>query len=292
MSEHIDRHPQMYYRGYHGDNGLLVPAPAAGVARMRATSASDVRRPTQIVINNEFENHSPQPSPHRHQRHSSHGHDYHYDDFSDDSFDDRAHSPHRHRNHRREHSRRPRSPSRSPGPYYDFEHEKLKEKVERLEREKHQAEEEERLRERYEEERLIEEAKKAKKKKDEEAFRKKVIEEEEIRLLEKKAKEAEENKKAEEKYKERVKKDMEKAGYSDEDIARFLKGKAKDHGHGHGHEISHVMDLTRPTYLKVHRRHLSPKTLEIYELPWGWDEVSPNPPQFLHNIPFHDSTTS
>ena len=35
-----------------------------------------------------------------------------------------------------------------------------------------------------------------------------------------------------------------------------------------------LMDLTRPTYIKVHRKHLSPATLDAYNLPWEWDEVS------------------
>ena len=271
-SELVNRHPQTYYTD---GNGLLVPAGASGVSRMRAASASDQRRPTQIVINNEFDPHSPQRSPHRHQRHGSHGHDYHHDDYSDDSWDDRAHSPHRHRGH----SRHRRSPSRSPSPRYDFEYEKMKAKVEELERREHAAEEEVRRRERYEEERLLEEALAVKRKKDEEAFKKAAIEEYNIRQLEEKVKEEEKKKKAEEEYKKRVRKDLEKSGYDDDDIQKILKGKAKDHGHehdhGHGHGHGHgIMDLSRPTHLRVHRKHLSPETLDIYELPWGWDEVS------------------
>ncbi len=34
------------------------------------------------------------------------------------------------------------------------------------------------------------------------------------------------------------------------------------------------MDLTRPTYIKVHRKHLSPYTLDLYDLPWEWNDVS------------------
>ncbi|KAL8776140.1 MAG: hypothetical protein Q9213_008380 [Squamulea squamosa] len=30
--------------------------------------------------------------------------------------------------------------------------------------------------------------------------------------------------------------------------------------------------LDRPTYIKVHRKHLSPDTLDAYDLPWEWDE--------------------
>ena len=35
-----------------------------------------------------------------------------------------------------------------------------------------------------------------------------------------------------------------------------------------------VKDLTRPTYIKVHQKHLSPDTLDEYNLPWEWDPVS------------------
>ncbi|KAJ5194428.1 hypothetical protein N7491_001766 [Penicillium cf. griseofulvum] len=33
---------------------------------------------------------------------------------------------------------------------------------------------------------------------------------------------------------------------------------------------------TKPTWIKVHRRHLSPDTLSAYNLPWDWDEHDPN----------------
>ncbi len=274
-SDHVDRHPQMYYQD---GNRFLVPAGPAGAGRMRAASASDQRRPAQIVINNEVvDNHSPQRSPHRHQRHRSHDHDYRYDDYSDDSWDDRAHSPHRHRRH----NRHRRTPSRSPSPYehYDYDREKLKAKVEELERRERAKEEEERQRERFEEERLLEEARKLKKKEEEEKFKKRAIEEYNIKQLEEKAKAAEEKRKADEDYKKRVVKDFQKAGYDEEEIKEILKGKEKHHGHehalvhgGHGHE--QIVDLRRPTFLRVHRKHLSPETLDIYDLPWDWDEVS------------------
>ena len=33
-------------------------------------------------------------------------------------------------------------------------------------------------------------------------------------------------------------------------------------------------DPTWPTFIKVHRKHIDPETLDIYELPWVWDNVS------------------
>ena len=145
-----------------------------------------------------------------------------------------------------------------------------------MEREKHAKEEEERAREKWEEEKLLEEARKVKKKKDEEAFKKKAIEEYNAKQLEEKAKAAEEKKKADEEYKKRVRKDLEKAGYDEDEVEKILKGKEKHHGHvhGHGHEHAQLVDLRRPTYLKVHRMYLSEETLDIYDLPWELDEVS------------------
>lgn len=266
---------------YYQDHGLLAPAGPAGVGRVhRSASVSDPRRPAQIVINNEFDAHSPQPSPHRHHRHSSHGHDYHYDDYSDDSFDEPAHSPGRHRRHSRQRSRRRRSPSRDPSPAHDPEYERRMKKLEELERK----EKEEEARQRFEEEMILKEAKKAKKKKEEDELKKKAIEEYNIKMLEEKAKKDKEKKEADEDYQKRVKKDLAKFGYEEEDIAKILKGeKDKEHG-GHGKQKK-IMDLSRPTYIKVHRKHLSPDTLDEYELPWEWDEVSP-PIPFLLTLPY------
>lgn len=35
-----------------------------------------------------------------------------------------------------------------------------------------------------------------------------------------------------------------------------------------------MVDLQRPPYIKVHRKHLSPDTLNAYDLPWEWVKVS------------------
>ncbi|KAL8723582.1 MAG: hypothetical protein Q9225_000124 [Loekoesia sp. 1 TL-2023] len=41
-------------------------------------------------------------------------------------------------------------------------------------------------------------------------------------------------------------------------------------------ESTSTMDPSRPTYIKVHRRHLSPDTLDKYDLPWEFDERNPD----------------
>ncbi|KAL8856198.1 MAG: hypothetical protein Q9178_007163 [Gyalolechia marmorata] len=32
-------------------------------------------------------------------------------------------------------------------------------------------------------------------------------------------------------------------------------------------------ELRRPTYIRVHRKHLSTRTLDAYQLPWEWDQI-------------------
>ncbi|KAL8654959.1 MAG: hypothetical protein Q9226_003226 [Calogaya cf. arnoldii] len=47
--------------------------------------------------------------------------------------------------------------------------------------------------------------------------------------------------------------------------------------HGHNEQLvqikeqMNVVNLNKPTYVKVHRKHLSPDTLDAYDLPWEWD---------------------
>lgn len=53
----------------------------------------------------------------------------------------------------------------------------------------------------------------------------------------------------------------------------LMKG-AKNEGHEHSMQTKTV-DLTRPTYIMVDRKHLSPATLDTYNLPWEWKKVSP-----------------
>lgn len=259
-----DYPPQRQTMYFQDGNGLLVPAGATVGGDLHCShsaAAAAARRPAQIVINNaQYEDRSASRSPHGHSHHrrSSHGHDHRYED-SDDDYYGQAYSHHR----RRRHS------SRSPSPYYDYEMEKKMKKLEELE----EKEKEDIAREKYEEERILKEAKKAKKKKEEEEFKEKAIEEYHIKQLEENAKKEQAKKEADKEFRERVKKTFGQAGYNEESIEKILKKGEKGKEHGHGKEIK-IKDLTRPTYIKVHRKHVSPETLDEYSLPWEWDEVS------------------
>ena len=55
-----------------------------------------------------------------------------------------------------------------------------------------------------------------------------------------------------------------------ENTEKLMK-EAKSEGHEHSMQIK---NLTRPTYMRVNRKHLSPATLDAYNLPWEWDKVN------------------
>lgn len=263
-------HPHRQTVYFQDSNGLLVPA-GPGIAR---SSSVGHRNPMgQIVINNShWDDHSPSRNPHHgHHRHSSHGHDPHFSD--DDDWDERAHSPQR----RRHHSRTSR---RSPSPYYDPDTESRLRKLDRLE-EKEKLKE---AQERFEEEQILKAARVERKKKEEEEIKKKAVQEHHVKQLEKKAKEEKEKKAADEAFKERAVRIFSAAGYSEESVEKILRKGEREKGHG-GHNAGKIMDLTRPTYIKVRHKFLSPQTLNEYNLPWKWDDVRLSPFPFP-SLPF------
>ena len=274
----FDRHDPRYFRDA---NGLLIPAAGFGGDVRRAASAAGRAPPAAIVINNgNWDDHSPVREPRRRRR--SLDHDHHH--YSDDDWDDRAHSPECHHSPHRRHSphrdHRPRSVrpehrhglghgSRSPSPFIDPEMDRRMRKLEELEKKEFEEEQ----RKRFKEQQLLEEAKTAERKRQEEALKKQAIEEHHIKMLEKQEKERKEKEAADRAFRERVKETFGAAGYSEDSIEKILEGKKGKKGETHGRKI---MDLTRPTYIKVNRKYLSTETLDVYHLPWEWDDVSPH----------------
>lgn len=158
-------------------------------------------------------------------------------------------------------------------------------------------EEEEAARERAKQDMLIADARKAAEKKKQEEFKKQVIVEAEREKYEKEMKEKKKKAEEDKMFKARLKDMYLAQGYSEESIEIMIEdAEKKKHGHGHGpgaysphgpHAIGahggeimtientvKVLDLKRPTFIKVHRKHLSPDTLDAYDLPWEWDDVS------------------
>lgn len=282
---------------------LLDPTAAAnfgaGLQRSRSAAGQGRHSPAQIFINNtQRDDHSPARNSRRRSQHV-----YYYDD---DSWDEERSRRYRGRHHGRSHSRR--RESRTPSPVRDAEIEKQVELEQRLrkldlleqkEREEEQRriykqeqiikaakEAEEKQREAEMKKRAVEEynlkhqqelAQKAEKaaaeKKREEELKKRAVEEYNHKQAEKAAKEKKDKEEADKAFRDRVKTTFAAAGYSDESIERILAKEAK----GEKGEQKKIMDLTRPTYIKVHRKHLSPDTLDAYSLPWEWDEVSDLP---------------
>lgn len=158
-------------------------------------------------------------------------------------------------------------------------------------------EEEEAARERAKQAMLLAEAKKAAQKKEEEEFKKRVLAEAEREKYEKDMKEKKKKEEEDKIFKARLKDMYLAQGYSEESIEIMIKD-AENKRKGHGpppppsphspHAISHdnaivhiteqtkVVDLNKPTYIKVHRKYLSPDTLDAYDLPWEWDDRDSN----------------
>lgn len=232
---------------------MLSPTGPSGRHGRSSSVSGPYAPPASVIVNNEmWQETSPQRG---HHRRSSHGHDHHYSD--DEDWD--AH-------------RRPRRPSRgrdsrTPSPYYDSETEERLRKLKRLEKK----EEEEAAQERWEEEQIIKAARKEKKKKEEEEMKKRAVQEYELKKLEDEAKAKKKKEEEEEAFRKKAIETFAAAGYSKKSVVGILEAAEKGKkGKDGGKEI---MDLSRPTYIKVNKKHLSPETLNEYKLPWAWDEV-------------------
>ena len=254
--------PQFYYEDANGN--LIIPGGAGGGAGgFRRGSFGQGSRPTSIVINNSQRD---EVSPDRRPRPRRRSSDSRYES-SESSDRSREHSRdrRRHRRHSKHYRKKSRSPSADPN---------MERRLDRL-KELERKEEEEEARRRFEEEQVIEEARRAKKKREEEEMKNAAVAEWKQKELEKEIKAKEAKEEADRIYQERVRAEFAAKGYSDESIEEFLKKQQKEDKKKKKHkEHEETLDLSRPRYLKVHTRYLSPDTLDIYELPWEWDEVS------------------
>ena len=240
---------------------LTTKAIESRVARIKARVAEltgKMQTETTTLNDAQYEDRSPSRSP-RGQSDSGRGSQRHHYYDSENEHHEAAYSPLQGRRLSKTRG------SRGPSPDYASEFERKMERLEELEAK----EREDQARGKYEESRLMKEAKKAKEKtkreKEEKELKERAIED-----YNRKQKGEKEKKEAEEEFRERVKKTFGQAGYDEESI---LKKAEKGKEHGHGKEIK-INDLRRPTYIRVHRKHISPETLDEYNLPWHWDEVN------------------
>ena len=265
-SEHHPRQP-IYYQDA---NGLLVPAITTGAGVRRSNSQAGPKTAPIVIYNSQQrDDHSQE----RRSRRRSYQEEYQE---SSDEFDERAHSHERHRRpqsrgrHASRHRHEPQHESPPPSPHHDPELQRRMQRLEELEGK----EREEAARQRFEEQRIVDEANKAKEAKKLEAMKQLAIEEHNAKVLEEKMKKQQQQEDEDKAFNERLRKTLEKAGYSEDSIEKTLKGEQEKSKGGKGDKGRKIMDLTRPTYIKVHRKYLSPDTLDLYDLPWEWDEVS------------------
>ena len=106
-------------------------------------------------------------------------------------------------------------------------------------------------------------------KEEEKEKRKQYVEDWKREELEKKEIEKQKKKEEDEAFEERVKRQFLAAGYSEAHIESILREKRKK-----VEDNTLAMDLSRPTWIKVNRKYLVPETLEAYNLPWDFYEVS------------------
>lgn len=91
-------------------------------------------------------------------------------------------------------------------------------------------------------------------------------------IKEGKEKREKEKKEEDEEFRKRMKKKFGQAGSDEESIEKISKMGMEQ---GHGNSINtKTRDLRRPATVRVHRKHMSPETLNKYKLPWEWDEVN------------------
>lgn len=226
-----------------------------GGGHHRASSMSGPR-PAQVIINNDNGVQLEDSRSDGRRPSSSHGGRYCYEDRY---YDDRE---------------RPRIRARTPSPFLDFE---TQQKLKEFEDMKRREEDEKRTKELEEKiifQQTMEEAERAERLKEERELKRKAIEEYKVQEAEDKIKKQKEQEKEDKEFKDRMRKTLWANGYSDEQIERMImKAEKNEPGHGSSRKSRNEIAMPRPTYVKVHRRHIDPETLDLYELPWEWNDV-------------------
>ncbi|OJJ57477.1 hypothetical protein ASPSYDRAFT_1056088 [Aspergillus sydowii CBS 593.65] len=165
------------------------------------------------------------------------------------------------------------------------EHERLEEekrkaerryRLQRLEAAERESAEQEEVRRKLKHERLVELQRKIDEEEERERVKKEIRDEEARRALEEQKKRAEEARMkaaAVEEWKlaeeRRRIAEREAAEQRDREFRERLRVEF-------GYTEEEIEDANKPTWIKVHRKHLLPDTLIAYQLPWSWDEYDGN----------------
>lgn len=190
-------------------------------------------------------------------------------------------------------------PRRTPSPLYDDEYYDSDE--ERRRARYRSREDEKKIRELEEKERELEKLMEEKKEKErnkalqeklllealEKEKKRKAREEEDKKLKAQAVEEWREKEKKEKEKKQKEKEEQEAAfidllkteGYTEAEAKKRLKRMEKRKEKGvtaddEKEETDNRLMKPKPTYIKVHRKHISPDTLDVFRLPWEYDDVS------------------
>ncbi|KAL9069743.1 MAG: hypothetical protein Q9161_005328 [Pseudevernia consocians] len=85
-----------------------------------------------------------------------------------------------------------------------------------------------------------------------------------------------EEKETDEEFRARWKKTIVEAGYDEESIWKIPRRRGGGKGRANEGDETKIQSSMRPTYIKVHQKHISPITLNEYNLPWEYDKYNPN----------------
>ena len=154
------------------------------------------------------------------------------------------------------------------GDRLDYSTRRKLDKLEAMEREEEEEQLRRELKRKLKLEALEAEEKERLRKVEEKEKRKRYVEDWKREELEKKEKEKMKKEEEDKAFEERVKRQFLAAGYSEAHIESILREKRKK-----VEDNTLAMDLSRPTWIKVNRKHLVPETLEAYNLPWDFYEV-------------------
>ena len=81
-------------------------------------------------------------------------------------------------------------------------------------------------------------------------------------------------KETDEEFRARVKKTIVQAGYDEESIWKIPRRVGEGKGRANDGDKTKIQSLMRPTAIRVHRKDMSPETLNAYDLPWEYDKVN------------------
>lgn len=151
----------------------------------------------------------------------------------------------------------------------DAELQRAKRELDEIKRREAQAEEEKRIKKELEHKRLKEEQETAEEEKLREKEAELAVERYKQKEAERRAKEAKVREEAEKEYRRRLQEDLVNSGVDEKAIAAIMKKEKVPETEPEAQPVS------RPTYTRMARKHLSIETLRTFSIEWDYDTVRP-----------------